>query len=580
MTKQMEYTAEHVETKEGMAHIREYPGMYIGSVTENGLHHILKEIVSNSIDEFINGSGDRIEITVQEDGAVTIKDNGRGIPKGTHSSGCSVIQAVFGIMNTGGKYTKDGQTGYNTSGGQHGVGGKATNATSKKFIAMSWRDGILDTVEFERGVFISHKQESTDRVGSGTEITFYPDEEIFETIDFNFDRICKQSQEFSFLSPGLEFCQRDLRGKEPKEVAYLSDNGLFDYVKFLSSGKELVTEVFQCSTMEGTSGVDVAMAYNTSYADTVKLYTNNIPNLTGTHLTGFRTALTRAINEFAKDKKLLKANDGNLSGDDLKEGQVLVINLKMLKPVYQGQNKEILSSSEGRTITEQLVAKEIRVWLEANPQAGKTIVDKALAARRAREAAKKAREASRKKTATITTTILPGKLADCISKLASDTELYIVEGDSAGGTAKDARDRHTQAILSLRGKVLSILKHSFAKIIANKEVHALFTAMGLEIGQNKVIINEEKLRYHKVIIMTDGDVDGSHIRVLLLTLLWVHARELVEKGYVYVAMPPLYKVTRNRTSEYLIDDAALREYRKMHPGAKLEVQRFKGLTIN
>lgn len=421
------YKAENIQTLEGMKHVREYPGMYIGSVTIDGLHHILKEIVSNSIDEYINGSGDNIKITFLDNG-VLVEDNAMGIPHGKHDSGCSILQAVFGIMNTGGKYTKDGESGYNTSGGQHGVGAKATNALSSMMLVISKRDGIKKWVKFEKGVYVSEGEEKIDVKETGVSVLFTPDGDIFETIDFDFLRAKNQMREFSFLSKGLKFSLLDKRNGKQEAIEYMSENGLADYVEFLNKGKTVISNIFSASCSEGDAGVEVAFCYNTTFSDSVRLYTNNIPNTSGTHLTGFRSALTRAINEFARDKKILKDKDDNLTGEDLKEGQVLIINLKMLKPVYEGQNKEKLNSTEGRTITEQLIGKEIRVWLEENPKDGKNIIEKALLSRKAREAARKARESARKKAPVITQSVLPGKLADCISKNAEETEVYLVEG--------------------------------------------------------------------------------------------------------------------------------------------------------
>ena len=325
------------------------------------------------------------------------------------------------------------------------------------------------------------------------------------------------------------------------------------------------------------SGVDIGLQYNTSYGDTVKLFTNMIPNTEGTHLTGFRSALTRTINQYARDKKILKEKDENLSGEDLKEGQTLIINLKMLKPVFEGQHKEKLNSTEGRTLTEQLAAKELRVWLENNPNDAKTIIQKALLSRKAREAAKKAREAARKKSGSVLSSPLPGKLADCQSNDPSECEIYLVEGDSAAGTAKTARCRRTQAILPLRGKILNVEKAELSKAMANAEIKSMITAFGLQINGNQITVDEDKLRYKKIIIMTDGDVDGSHIRILLLTFLWKFARDLITKGYVYCAMPPLYKVTKGKDNTYLLDDNALAQYKAKYPGAALTVSRFKGL---
>lgn len=568
-----EYSAETIKSLDGMTHIRHRAGMYIGSVGENGLHHILLEIISNSVDEFLNGSGDHITVKLFEDGSVMVQDNARGIPHGKMPNGNPVLREIFGTLNTGGKYDNEGNSGYNTSGGLNGVGAKATNALSEHFFASSSREGYCETVEFSRGKFIAfdRKPIKADMHQQGTTVIFKPDATIFETVEYNVPRLRNTIKEMSYLCSGLTF---DLIIKDKTET-YFSQNGLLDYILDLNKGKKsLLSEPFYTNISEGTNGVEVALLYNESYSDTVKLYSNNIPNTGGTHLTGFRTAFTRAINEYAKDKKLLKDGDDNFTGDDLKEGQLLIVNLKMVAPIYQGQNKEVLTSSEGRTITERLVAKEIRLWLEANPADAKAIITKAELTRKAREAAKRAREATRKKAMSVLSSVLPGKLADCSSKKVEECELFIVEGDSAAGSAKQARDRNTQAILPIRGKILNCLKANPDSIKSNKEIQDLLSAFGCGIGDN---FNIEKRRYDKIIIMTDSDVDGSHIRVLLLTFLYKFCRPLIEQGHVYAATPPLYKVVRGKESKYLLNDKELADYKKQYPNAQLTVSRFKGL---
>ena len=567
------YSAKTIKTLEGMEHIRHRAGMYIGSVGENGLHHILLEIISNSVDEFLNGSGNHITVKLFEDGSVMVQDNARGIPHGKMPNGNPVLREIFGTLNTGGKYDNEGNSGYNTSGGMNGVGAKATNALSERFFASSSREGYCETVEFSRGKFIAfdRKPIKADMHQQGTTVIFKPDATIFETVEYNVTRLRNTIKEMSYLCSGLTF---ELIIKDKTET-YFSQNGLLDYILDLNKGKKsLLSAPFYTNISEGTNGVEVALLYNESYSDTVKLYSNNIPNTGGTHLTGFRTAFTRAINEYAKDKKLLKDGDDNFTGDDLKEGQLLIVNLKMVAPIYQGQNKEVLTSSEGRTITERLVAKEIRLWLEANPADAKAIITKAELTRKAREAARKAREATRKKATAVLSSVLPGNLAACSSKVVEDCEIYLVEGDSAGGSAKQARDRATQAILPLRGKVLNTLKNDKKAMDANKEIQDMITAFGCGIGESFDI---SKRRYDKIVIMTDGDVDGAHIRTLLLTFLFKHLRPLVEAGHVYAAMPPLYKVTKGKDSVYLLDDSELAEYKKQYPNAQLTVSRFKGL---
>ncbi len=423
------YNASTIETLDPMTHIRHRAGMYIGSTGIDGRHHITLEILSNSVDEYLSGNCDNISIFLEKDGFITIGDNGRGVPIGVHPSGKSVLQAVFDTANTGGKFNNDGETGYNTSGGMNGIGAKATNATSERFAATTTRDGQRETVIFERGKLIHHEIQKCDLSTTGTTVRFKPDSEVFiDGIELDFSRLERQVQELSFLCSGLEFVLTDLRGDSPVKKKFKYDNGIIDYVEFLGKGKKTLTSTFYCSATENRVGVEIGLQYNDTYTDNYKLYTNNIPNSSGTHLTGLRSALTRAMNEFARDKKLLKEKEANLTGEDLKEGLTFVLSLKMPDPVFSGQTKDVLNSPEGRTIVEKLVAKEIRLWLEANLQDGKAIVNKALLSRRAREAAKKAREATRKKAVGAIGATLPGKLTDCQSKNVEECEIYLVEG--------------------------------------------------------------------------------------------------------------------------------------------------------
>ena len=499
------YTADQIETLDIMTHVRKRCGMYIGSNTIDGRHHITLEVISNGIDEYLNGYGNKMSVKLDDEGFITIADNGRGIPIGKHSSGKPVLQAVFDTANTGGKFNNSGEAGYNTSGGMNGIGAKATNATSERFEATTIRDGKREWVAFEKGKLVDYKIEQFPSKETGTIVKFKPDAEVFtDGIDLDYNRLKRQIQELSFLCSGLEFTLESGKNKE----VFKYDNGIIDYVKHLGQGKTPLTDIFYCSSMEGRVGVEIGLQYNNTYSDSFKLYTNNIPNSSGTHLTGLRTALTRAINEFARDKKLLKEKEDNLTGDDLKEGLTFVLSLKMPDPVFSGQTKDVLNSPEGRGIVERLMAKEIRVWLEANPQNGKTIIQKALLSRKAREAAKKAREAARKKSGSVLSSPLPGKLADCQSNDPSECEIYLVEGDSAAGTAKTARCRKTQAILPLRGKILNVEKSDLSKAMANAEIKSMITAFGLVVDGNKIIVDESKLRYDKIVIMTDADVDG------------------------------------------------------------------------
>lgn len=572
MTKQ--YTADSIKSLKPMEHIRARFGMYIGSNGEDGLHHILLEIISNAIDEYLNGSGDRIVVKLYDDNSVSVKDNARGIPQGKMDDGNPILQNIFGKTNTGGKYDNEGNSGYNTSGGLNGIGAKATNALSERFIAVSAREGITETVVFEKGEFISFDSRKTgsNDFKQGTFVKFKPDATIFETVDYNVSRLKNTLRELSYLCRGLTF---ELWQEDNKLEEYYSENGLLDYVNYLNKDKKsLLSEPFYVNSQEGTSGLEVALMYNDSYSDLVKLYSNNIPNTGGTHLTGFRTALTRTINEYARDKKLLKDSEDNFTGEDLKEGQLLVINLKMIAPVYQGQNKEVLTSSEGRTIAEKLAAKELRVWLESNPNDAKAIVNKALLTRKAREAAKRAREATRKKAMSVLSSVLPGKLADCSSKKVEECELLLTEGNSAGGSAKQARDRNTQAVLPLRGKVLNTYKTDKSSMLKNTEIQDIISAIGCGFGEN---FDLNKRRYDKIIILTDADSDGGHIRVLLLTLFYKYMRPLIENGNVYAALPPLYIAKKGKEVMYFQDDEDLSKYQKENPNVKLEVHYLKGL---
>ena len=419
------YNASNIQTLEGIAHIRLRPGMYCGSVTEDGIHHITLEILTNSIDEFLNGYGSKIEVSLDKDGFITIRDNARGIPIGEHPSGKSVLQAVFDTPNTGGKFTNEGETGYNTSGGMNGIGSKATNALSDTFMAVTTRDGKQETVVFKKGILASHSLVDYKGDATGTLVSFKPDAEIFKEHKLDYARLLKQIQELSFLCSGLEFVVK-AHGKE--KVSFKYENGINDYVKHLCGKNQNLTNIFYCSSTEGRFSVEVGMTYTNTYSETFKAYTNNVPNSKGTHLTGFRSALTRAINDYARDKKLLKEKEDNFTGEDLKEGLTFVLSVKMPDPVFEGQTKDNLTSSEGRTIVERLASKELKVWFDANPNDAKAIINKALLARKARESAKRAREATRKKSGGVLASVLPGKLADCSSKNVDECEIYLVEG--------------------------------------------------------------------------------------------------------------------------------------------------------
>lgn len=567
------YGVKDIKTLEGIEAIRLRAGMYIGSVGPAGVRHITLEIISNVIDEYLNGYCTKCNIEVTENDVVTVIDNGRGVPFGKAADGSETLENIFTKLHTGAKFDSSGKTGYNTSGGMNGVGAKATNALSDKFIVVSKRDGKIATMTFEKGERKDFKVEKYTGKDTGTTITFHPDIEIFkEGISLDYEELKRQIQELAYLSPGLTFT---LKYKDKAEDVIVSQNGILDYIQDLNKKKNTITSVFYAEASEDRIGVKLAMLYNDSYTDTYKLYTNSIPNTAGTHLTGFRTALTSAINNYARENKLLKEKDSNIVGDELKEGLVLVLSFVMPDPVFSGQTKEKLDSSEGRTMVQKLVSKEIAIWLDSHPNDAKAIINKALLARAAREKAKKAKETVRKADVK-KRAVMPGTLADASSRNRASCEVFIVEGKSAAGSTKEARDRATQAVFPVRGKILNVLKADLAKALKNAEIDGMITAFGLEIKDGKVIVNKDKLRYGKIVITADADVDGSHIRALFLTFIWKFAPQLIEDGYIFAAVPPLYKVTQGTKITYLKDDAALEEFRKTAKKS-FELGRMKGL---
>lgn len=503
------YQADNIKSLDYFEHIRKYPGMYIGSKDAKGLLHCVKEIVSNSIDEYLNGAGNTVTITFLPNNGIRIEDNGRGIPHGKHPSGCSVLQACFGIANTGGKFDNaTGASGYNTSGGEHGTGGKAVNALSTKMIVKTRRDCIEEVVEFSKGKFISYKENKIDKSITGTSVEFYPDETVLETVEFDVKAIKSMVREFSFLCKGLTF----IVNQNNESETFLSERGLADYMDYLNPKKDYLVNPFYFSTSEDKFQLEVAIGYNQSYSSTIKLYTNNIPQEKGTHLTGFKFAWTMGLNTFAKENKWLKENDENLAGSDYEEGMVLILNFKMIDPVFKGQNKEELSSSEGRVYVQRLTAQAMKDLFINNKKDIKFIIDKAINARKAREAAKKARDNVRDKEKKKEKALkFDSKLADCFSKNRKKCEIYITEGDSASGNLKEARDNEFQAVMPVRGKILNTQKATLEQIQKNAEIMSMIDAFGLTIDLKtmKVTYKPEDLRYGKIIIMSDADVSNT-----------------------------------------------------------------------
>lgn len=578
------YTAETVKTLEGLTPFRQSPGMYIGATDTNGLFHIVKEIVNNSVDEKLNGNCDKITVTLLKDGGISIEDNGRGFPHGMQDETFSVLGACFGKEHTGGKFLNDGESGYNSSGGMHGIGCKCAAALGIKTVAYSYRDGIEEMVEFSQGDML--KQITDGKCAKdkhGTLVIWYPDKEIFkETQEFDRNRIERElCQEYSFLNSGLTFVIKDER--DNYEKTYYSENGIKDYLDFLNGGKEYILHPLYLSEEEGSFSIEVGIAYNTNYSPTIKLYTNSVPQIKGTHLTGFKTAWTTAINKFARENGWLKDKDENLTGDDLAEGQILIINFKMINPIFEGQVKGNLTSAEGRTYTNKLISNCVYDYLNASKAEVKEVVQKGLNARKAREAAKKAREAARgvnKKDKKKQLLNLPSKLVDCWCKDRLKCELFIAEGDSAASGLVEGRDAEIHAVFPIRGKIISAYKNKSEKIFENAEVINLIKAIGLDLDSKtqKLIYDKTKLRYGKILLAADADPDGASIRNLLIEMFWWLCPELILNGHIYTTMPPLFRITTNKNKYiYLKDANALDEYKKSHQGEKYQINRNKGL---
>ncbi len=549
--------------------------MYIGSTSSRGLHHLVWEVVDNSIDEALAGRCDTIQVIVNEDNSVTVIDNGSGIPVGIHPKmGRPAVEVVLTVLHAGGKF--DGE-GYKFSGGLHGVGVSVVNALSEWLQVEVKREGKIHRQSYRRGVPDHDLQIVGETEETGTTVTFKPDPTIFtETTVYDFETLQSRVRELAFLNRGIKIVLEDKRG-EGKHVVFQYEGGIQSYVEHLNRNREVLHEPpIYISGEKESIQVEIAMQYNDSFSSNIYSYANNIhTHEGGTHEAGFKSALTRVINDYARRNNLLKDNDSNLTGDDVREGLTAIISVKIADPQFEGQTKTKLGNSEARSATEQLFTEHFQTYLEENPAVAKKVIGKAVMAARAREAARKARELTRRKNA-LEVSSLPGKLADCTSRNAAESELFIVEGDSAGGTAKQGRDRMFQAILPLRGKVLNVEKARLDKALSNEEIRTIITALGTGIGDD---FNIEKARYHKIVIMTDADVDGAHIRTLLLTFFYRYMRPLIEHGYVYIAQPPLYKITQGKTIRYAYNDRMKEEILKEIEGknGKIEIQRYKGL---
>lgn len=571
-----EYGADQIQILEGLEAVRKRPGMYIGSTSVRGLHHLVYEIVDNSVDEALAGYCTHIIVTINKDNSITVEDDGRGIPVGiNHKAGIPAVEVVFTVLHAGGKF---GGGGYKVSGGLHGVGASVVNALSNWLEVQIFHDGKIYKQRYERG----HTMYPLKEVGkcdinkTGTTVTFSPDGSIFEETVYDFDTLKQRLRETAFLTKNLRITLRDDREEPVKERVFHYEGGIKEFVTYLNKSKEaLYPEVIYCEGEKNGVLVEVAMQHNDAYNEATYSFVNNIITPEGgTHLAGFRNALTKTFNEYARANKILKDSEPALSGDDIREGLTAIVSIKIEEPQFEGQTKQKLGNSEARGAVDSVVSEQLTYFLEQNPQVAKTICEKSLLAQRAREAARKARDLTRRKTA-LEGTSLPGKLADCSDKDPKNCEIFIVEGDSAGGSAKTARSRATQAILPLRGKILNVEKARLDKIYGNAEIKAMITAFGTGIHEDFDI---SKLRYHKIIIMTDADVDGAHISTLMLTFIYRFMPELIKQGYVYLAQPPLYKIEKNKNVWYAYSDEQLNNILKeIGRDGNNKIQRYKGL---
>ena len=571
-----EYGADQIQILEGLEAVRKRPGMYIGSTSSRGLHHLVYEIVDNAVDEALAGFCTEIQVTINPDNSITVIDNGRGIPVGiNHKAGIPAVEVVFTILHAGGKF---GGGGYKVSGGLHGVGASVVNALSEWLEVTICREGKKYQQRYERGHTMYPLKEIgvCDSEETGTKVTFLPDKEIFEETVYDYDILKQRLREMAFLTKGLRIVLKDTRADQEKEKIFHYEGGIREFVTYLNRSKEaLYPEVIYCEGEKDGVMVEVAMQHNDSYTENSYGFVNNINTPEGgTHIVGFRNALTKTFNDYARKNKLLKDSEPNLSGDDIREGLTAIVSVKIEEPQFEGQTKQKLGNSEARGAVDFVVSKQLEIFLEQNPTVAKATVEKSVLAQRAREAARKARDLTRRKSA-LDGMSLPGKLADCSDKNPENCEIYIVEGDSAGGSAKTARNRATQAILPLRGKILNVEKARLDRIYSNAEIKAMITAFGTGIHEDFDI---SKLRYHKIIIMTDADVDGAHIATLLLTFLYRFMPELIKQGYVYLAQPPLYKVEKNKKVWYAYDDAELNSIlEQIGRDNNNKIQRYKGL---
>ena len=577
------YDESQIQVLEGLEAVRRRPGMYIGSTDERGLHHLVYEIVDNAIDEALAGFCDHIEVTLEKDGSVTVQDNGRGFPVGIHPKmGRPAVEVCLTVLHAGGKF---GGGGYKVSGGLHGVGASVVNALSSHLQVNVYQDGKVYQQEYERGKILYDLKivgEAGER--TGTTIRFKPDVKtgenpepgVFETGEFQFETLKTRFREMAFLNKGVRISLTDLRVEPTHTQSWHYEGGIVSFVEYLNKHKEPLFKppIYIEGVKNGTT-VEVALQWNDSFNESVFTFANNIHTPEGgTHLAGFRNALTRVINDYGRKTGMLKSNDQNLSGEDVREGLAAIVSVKLVEPQFEGQTKTKLGNSEVRPLVDGLVSDKLATYFEENPAAARAVLDKCLAAARAREAARKARDLTRRKTA-LESASLPGKLADCSERDPSKCEIFLVEGDSAGGSAKSGRDRHFQAILPLRGKILNVEKTRMDKALGNQEIKAMITAFGGGFGAD---FDESKLRYHRIVCMTDADVDGSHIRILMLTFFYRFMPKLIENGYVYIAQPPLYKVTKGKFMQYVYSDAQLQKVLdELGRDTKAEIQRYKGL---